>query len=100
MKHGGDFVRLMPSEASDVRTFALIIYMAHSLNMQCYIDKDPPLRASSTLQTVCPATAFQFTVEQEVNNSCYVLWADLPLNKTVIICQGALGKKPSSAGNE
>lgn len=50
--------------------------MAHPLNMQCYIDEDPHLRASSTWQTVCPATAFQFNLQQGgVNNSCYVFEA-------------------------
>lgn len=49
--------------------------MAHPLNMQRYIDKDSHLGASSTWQTVCPATAFQFNLQQEVNNSCYVFEA-------------------------
>lgn len=67
MKHGGDFVRLLPSEASEVRTFALIIYGTFTKYAVLH-RQGPPLRASSTLQTVCPATAFQFTLEQEVNN--------------------------------
>lgn len=33
------------------------------------------LRASLTWQTVCPATAFQCNLQQEVNYSCYVFEA-------------------------
>ncbi len=50
--------------------------------------------------SVCPAIAFQYNLEQEMNNSCYVLQADLPLNKTAIICQAALGKELIPQGNE
>lgn len=35
-----------------------------------------------------------------MNNSCYVLEADLPLNKTAIICQAALGKELIPQGKE
>lgn len=45
------------------------------------------------LQTVCPAIALQCNLAQEMNNSFYVLKAALPLNKTAIIWQAALGKE-------
>lgn len=60
----------------------------------------PPLRASSTQQTVCPAIALQCSLKREMNNSGYVLQADLPLNKTAIICQAALGKEVIPHGDE
>lgn len=71
-KHGKDFIRLVPTKASEVRAFASIKHV--SLTKYAVLHQQgPPLRASSTQQTVCPAIALQCSLKREMNNSGYVL---------------------------
>lgn len=86
MKHGEDDISLVPPKASQ---------SGICINKTLHITKYSVLHRQRTPQpltcvfkkTVCPPMAFQW----EMNNACYVLEADLLLNKTAIICQAALG---------
>lgn len=72
MKHGEDFVMFVPPKASEAGKFASIKHGTFTKYAVLH-RQGPPLRASSTQQTVCPPIAFQFNLEREMNYSCYVL---------------------------